>query len=195
MTDNLSAEYWNNRYINNDFGWDIGTISSPLKAYIDQLNNKNLNILIPGAGNSYEAEYLHQNGFKNVMVLDFAAEPLHNVKQRVPGFPAQHLVQQDFFEHTGQYDLVVEQTFFCALNPELRRNYVRQMHNLLKPGGQLAGVLFNDPLNADKPPFGGNKAEYENLFSDLFEIKILAPCYNSIKPREGRELFMILIKK
>lgn len=195
MEDNLSADYWNNRYITNDFGWDIGTISDPLKAYIDQLHNKNLNILIPGAGNSYEAQYLHQHGFKNVVVLDFAAEPLNNIRQRLPDFPDQHLVQQDFFEHKGQYDLILEQTFFCALNPALRRDYATHMHQLLKPGAQLVGLLFNDPLNADKPPFGGNKSEYESIFSGLFEIKKLDPCYNSIKPREGRELFAIFQKK
>ena len=54
----FTEEYWTNRYQNNDAAWDLGAPSGPLKEYIDQLNNKELHILIPGAGNAYEAEYL-----------------------------------------------------------------------------------------------------------------------------------------
>ncbi|MES2513833.1 MAG: methyltransferase domain-containing protein [Bacteroidota bacterium] len=188
----LSEQYWNSRYTNDDFGWDIGHVSLPLKTYIEQLNDKELTILIPGAGNAYEAEFLIGQGFKNVSVLDFAQEPLANVKKRIPSFPNERLIHEDFFEHTGQYDLILEQTFFCALDPELRKQYVLHMKQLLKPTGKLVGLLFNDSLNADKPPFGGNKEEYQGLFSEQFHVKIMELCYNSIKPRAGRELFIIM---
>lgn len=190
----LSAGYWDNRYLNDDTAWDIGSVSPPLKAYIDQLENKDLRILIPGAGNAYEAEYLHQQGFDNVFVLDIATVIFDNIRERVPSFPGNHLIQEDFFTHHGQYDLILEQTFFCALDPALRKRYVSQMHTILKPGGKLVGVLFNDPLNADKPPFGGNREEYEALFFPTFQKRIFDACYNSVKPRAQRELFMILEK-
>lgn len=190
----LSSSYWNNRYVNDDFAWDLGAVSTPLKAYIDQLTNKELNILIPGAGNAYEAEYLYSRGFKNVYVLDFALAPLLNIKARIPEFLESHLLNQDFFEHSGQYDLILEQTFFCALDPALRKRYVVHMLELLKPGAKLTGVLFNDVLNKDQPPFGGSKAEYETLFFPDFHPLKMELCYNSIKPREGRELFIMLQK-
>jgi len=193
--ENLSDEFWNNRYKTNDFGWDIGDVSEPLKKYIDQLGNKELKVLIPGAGNAYEAELLFKLGFKNVYVLDFAEAPLQNIKKRLPEFPNNQLIQQDFFEHIGQYDLIIEQTFFCAINPTLRSNYVRHMRELLAPNGKLVGLMFNDVLNTDKPPFGGNKEEYQKLFADTFDIKTMEPCYNSIKPREGRELFVMMQNK
>ncbi len=195
MMHDLTKQYWNNRYITDDFSWDVGDISLPLKTYIEQLNNKELKVLIPGAGNAYEAEFLFRKGFKNVTILDFAEAPLQNMKERLPEFPAEQLIQQDFFEHQGQYDLIIEQTFFCAISPSLRIQYVKHMHHLLKPNGKLIGLLFNDLLNTEKPPFGGKKLEYEELFSPTFYIKILETCYNSIKPREGRELFMILENK
>ena len=53
----LTEEYWNNCYQNNDTRWDLGKISTPIEAYFSQLNNKELSILIPGGGNSHEAEY------------------------------------------------------------------------------------------------------------------------------------------
>ncbi|MBC7693997.1 MAG: SAM-dependent methyltransferase [Burkholderiales bacterium] len=188
----LSEEYWNCRYAENNAGWDIGNVSPPIKEYIKQLSNKELAILIPGAGNAYEAEFLYHSGFKNTYVLDFAELPLQNIKKRMPDFPDKQLIQQDFFLHIGQYDLIIEQTFFCAIHPGLRKQYAQHMKSLLKPGGKLVGLLFNDTLNNEPPPFGGNKQEYELLFSELFEIKIMEPCNNSIKPREGRELFVIM---
>ena len=35
MSDFLSAEYWNNRYLNDQFGWDLGQVSPPIKEFID----------------------------------------------------------------------------------------------------------------------------------------------------------------
>ncbi len=190
----LNARYWDERYLNDDFGWDIGSVSPALKAYIDQLTDKNLRILIPGAGNAHEAEYLHAQGFANVYVLDIATVIFDNIRERVPSFPGNHLIQEDFFAHRGQYDLILEQTFFCALDPTLRKSYVAKMHTILKPGGKLVGVLFSDPMNADNPPFGGSLEEYENLFFPAFQKQVFEPCYNSIERRVGLELFMILEK-
>ena len=156
----LNKDYWDNRYLEGDTAWDLGKIAPPLKAYFDTLENKNLKILIPGAGNGYEAEYLFKNGFNQVFVLDIAPKAIKNFKERVPEFQVDHIFCGDFFEHQNQYDLIVEQTFFCALNPILRHKYVLKIYELLIPKGQLTGLLFNDTLNDDKPPFGGNKEEY-----------------------------------
>ena len=191
----LNASYWNDRYRELDTRWDVGSVSTPLKTYFDQIKDRSISILIPGAGNSYEAEYLHQLGFKNVFVLDYAPLALMNFSDRNSDFPSSHLLQEDFFEHRGKYDLIVEQTFFCALNVSLRPAYAKHMHDLLKPKGKLVGVLFNDNFDNDLPPFGGNKEEYIGYFEDYFTFNVLETCHNSIKPREGRELFINFSKK
>lgn len=191
----LNKTYWENLYQTQDTGWNIGHVSTPIKTYIDQLEDKSLKILIPGAGNSYEAEYLYNNGFKNLYVLDIAKQPLENLKQRVPDFPETHLLQHDFFELNNTFDLIIEQTFFCALNPDLRSQYVRKMSELMKPNGKLVGLLFDFPLTQEGPPFGGSKEEYIARFSNNFNLKTLEPSYNSIKPRAGKELFFIFEKK
>lgn len=191
----LDKEYWNTRYKTNDFGWDAGEISTPLKNYFDQLTDKTIKILIPGAGNSYEAEYLFSKGFQNVYVLDFAEEPLKNIKERRKDFPSAQLIQDDFFKHKGEYDLIIEQTFFCAIDPMLRADYAKHMHELLKPKGKLVGLLFNDTFEKFGPPFGGTQFDYENEFRPYFNFKVFETCYNSIQPRERRELFIHLVKK
>lgn len=192
---NLSDTFWDNRYQSNDIGWDIGYISTPLKEYFDQLTDKNARILIPGGGNSYEAEYLHQKGFDNIFVVDFSKTALSNLKERVPDFPSDHLIQNDFFKLEGSYDLIVEQTFFSALNPTLRSNYAKKMNELLSEKGKLIGLLFDAPLYKDHPPFGGNKKEYTKYFESLFNFVVFDSCYNSIDSRMNRELFIILVKK
>lgn len=195
MSLELSPKYWNDRYLNNDFSWDIGYVSTPIKNYIDQLTDRSIRVLIPGAGNSYEAEYLFENGFKNVFICDYAAEPLKNFSERVPNFPKENLLHINFFDIKDQtFDLIIEQTFFCAINPSLRSNYFTKMKELLNDHGKLVGVMFNDVLNTDKPPFGGNQLQYYSYFKNLFKIKTFEKCYQSIPPRAGRELFLNLQK-
>ncbi|MCK8479838.1 methyltransferase domain-containing protein [Psychroserpens algicola] len=190
----LSAAYWDNRYKNNDIGWDLGEVSPPLKAYIDQMIDKTIRILIPGGGNSYEAEYLFNKGFKNVYVVDVSKTALDNIKSRVPDFPDSHLLLHDFFDLEMSFDLIFEQTFFCALQPKLRRQYVTKMNELLVESGTLVGVLFNVPLFKDHPPFGGSTSEYLQYFQTAFRIITMAPCYNSHVSRQDKELFVILEK-
>ena len=180
--------YWKNKYKNNTTGWDLGQISTPIKTYFDQIENKDISILIPGGGNGYEAEYLHNLGFKNVHLLDIVKQPLKNFNLRVPEFPKNHLIQNDFFKLSGQYDLILEQTFFCALNPSLRTRYVEKVNELLTENGRLVGLLFNFPLSDEGPPFGGSIDEYMNIFSKFFKIKILEKSYNSIQDRNGRTI-------
>ncbi len=191
----INKDFWDAKYSNNETGWDLNQVSPPIKSYFDQVTNKDLKILIPGGGNSHEAEYLFLNGFRNVTVIDISEAPLKNLKKRVPNFPDSQLLHQDFFQHNDTYDLIVEQTFFCALDPKLRPQYVHKMHDILKEKGKIVGLLFDAPLNTEHPPFGGNKAEYNALFSSKFAIKYMDSAHNSIHPRAGKEVFINFIKK
>lgn len=189
----LDKNYWNSRYQSRQTGWDIGTVSTPLKAYIDQLQDKNLAVLVPGCGNAYEAAYLLQQGFTNITLIDIAPAAVEAVKSKWEAFDGRqlHIICGDFFELNQTFDLVIEQTFFCALHPTLRKDYANKMFDLLNDNGKLAGVLFNRAFEGG-PPFGGSKDEYLHLFNQKFNIKIMEDCYNSILPRAGSELFFIL---
>ncbi|HRH70232.1 MAG TPA: SAM-dependent methyltransferase [Flavobacteriales bacterium] len=186
----LDANYWETRYASAETGWDLGGPSTPLKEYLDQLTRKDLRILIPGGGRAYEAEYAHRLGFSNVFVIDLTGAPFDDLLARCPDFPKSHLIIGDFFEHRGGYDLILEQTFFCAIDPALRPKYVEHMHQLLKPGGKLVGVLFDNVPNPVGPPFGGSEPEYHALFRPFFPDVQFERCINSIAPRAGRELWI-----
>lgn len=195
-TENFDAGYWDSRYNKSETGWDIGSVSEPLKAYIDQLPDKDISILIPGCGNAYEAAYLLQQGFTNVTLIDISTVLVLAIKEKFAAYIGKQLdvIEGDFFKLGKQFDLVLEQTFFCALHPSLREAYVQKMADIVKPGGKLAGVLFNRDFEGG-PPFGGHKEEYLALFSDKFIVKTMETCYNSIEPRRGNELFVLFMRK
>jgi SAM-dependent methyltransferase len=191
---NTANAHWEHRWMAAQTGWDLGIISPPLRAYFDTPFDKNQRILIPGCGNAYEAIYLLEKGFSHITVIDIAPSLTQNLNKKLADFVASGkltIVCGDFFEHKGKYDLIVEQTFFCAIEPRLRPLYAQQVFSLLNTGGKLVGVLFNRVFDGG-PPFGGNQQEYETYFAPCFNSIRMEPCYNSAAPREGTELFVII---
>lgn len=191
----LGETFWNLRWQTGQTGWDVGYATPPITEYVNQYPDKNAAVLIPGCGNAYEAAYLLSKGFTDITLLDIAPEAVARLQQKFDGSPAIKVLNGDFFEHQGQYDLILEQTFFCSLVLERRQDYVLKMSELLKPEGRLAGVLFDVDFGKTGPPFGGSRDAYAALFQPYFNIKKLAPCYNSIPPRAGSELFFELTPK
>ena len=190
----LDQEFWNNLYISQDTGWDLGQVSPPIKEYIDTLKNKNISILIPGCGNSHEAEYLLNQGFTDITVIDIAPILVESLQKKFKSNPNIKIILGDFFEHQGKYDLILEQTFFCALLPSMRQKYVLKMQQILSENGKLVGLLFNKTFEGG-PHFAGSQAEYEKLFKNNFDFLKMKLCQNSIKPRANSELFIEFQKK
>jgi len=189
----LDKAYWDNQYQSNTTGWDLGEVSPPIKSYIDTLEDKAIQILIPGCGNTYEAEYLLDKGFTNVTIIDIAPTLIENLKTKFKDNPNINIVLGDFFEHQGVYDLIIEQTFFCALPPTMRQKYIWKMHQLLAKEGKITGLLFNRTFESG-PPFGGSQEEYNLLFQKAFNFLKMEACQNSATPRIGSELFIELQK-
>ena len=195
----LNQEYWNNRYLEKNTPWDIGHASTPLKTYLESLTDKEMRILVPGAGYAHEAIFLHKKGFKNVFICDWAKGALDVIESQVPDFPKEHLICGDFFKLDLDVDLIIEQTFFCAIPRNLRLSYVKKAAQLLQNtsynAGKVVGLLFAEEFEKEGPPFGGTTDEYQKAFSPYFKIEKLDISYNSIEPRFGRELFVVFTKK
>ncbi len=149
----LNKTYWQHRYEARNTGWDMGMVSPPLGAYIDQLTEKNINILLPGAGMGYEAVYLAEAGFEALTILDIAPYPLESLKERLPAsFSAENLVEADFFDfEAGPFDLVLEHTFFCALPPQLRPQYALKMNDTTTARRKTLRALIRFPINFGRP--------------------------------------------
>lgn len=189
----IDQNYWNQQYASDNTGWDLGQVAPAIKSYIDKLPSKTISILIPGCGNAHEAAYLINQGFTNVTVIDIAPLLVEKLQEKFQDTKEINIIQGDFFEHEGQYDLIVEQTFFCALPPSMRQRYVKKMHTLLINNGTLSGLLFDREFE-NGPPFGGSRSEYENLFKAAFTFNLIETCQESVEKRAGSELFVELQK-
>ena len=196
MENNLiNKDFWDDRWINQQTGWDIGYESPAIIDYMRGEENKNIKILIPGCGNAYEAKALIDLGFTNVTLIDISPTLVEAIQYKYKGIKQIHVKCEDFFELDEKFDLVIEQTFFCALDPFLRREYVTKMLDILTDSGKIIGLMFDIQFEKQGPPFGGSSAEYRKLFSDYFTISKMELSDHSIAPRKGTELFVELIKK
>ncbi len=191
----LGQSYWDERWQKNETGWDIGQASPAITEFMAQYLNKNANILIPGCGNAYEAEFLIANGFTNITLIDIAPKAVEALSEKFADKTQVRVLCEDFFQHKGSYDLIIEQTFFCAIPPFRRKEYAEKTASLLNENGKVIGVLFDKLFNQPFPPFGGCPYEYKPIFAPHFTIKTMEECYNSISPRAKAEVFINLIKK
>lgn len=195
----LDKNYWKNRWQTGETGWDAGEATTPIREFVDYLvkenTDKSIRILIPGAGSGHEAVYFYQQGFYNITVCDWAEEAIEMLKKQLPELDENQLVIGDFFELKGTFDIIIEQTFFCAIDPALRPKYAQKCFELLDTEGDILGVLFSQNFATQGPPFGGTKEEYEQYFISYFDVLKMDACRNSIKPRAGTELWIHLKKR
>lgn len=189
-----NIEFWDKKHESGETPWQLKVPSPPIMEYISQLKDKSLKILIPGAGQGFELNHLLNLGFTDIDVCDIAPHAIEGLRKRIGTDKGVNYITGDFFDLDGQYDLIIEQTFFCAINPTLRERYVNKMYNLLKNNGKLVGLLFASYFTTDGPPFGGSKSMYKELFQQKLHITIMEMCYNSVKPRQDNELFFICKK-
>jgi SAM-dependent methyltransferase len=192
---NTEKAFWDDRWAAGSTGWDLGNVSPEMQKFFDLLPDKNAAILIPGCGNAYEAEYLLNHGFTNVTLIDISRTLVRNLRSKFANNSWIRILEGDFFQLSGTYDVIVEQTFFCAIPPSMRVDYVQKMVKILTEKGILGGLLFNRDFEGG-PPFGGSKEEYQKLFHEHgLEVIEMEMAMNSIPARQGTEVFFQARKK
>ncbi len=191
----LDQKFWNTLWENKITHWDIGYPSPAITDFMSKYPNKDASVLIPGCGNAYEAEFLVKNGFNDITLIDIAPIAVNYIQEKFANYSQIKIFCEDFFEHDKKYDLIIEQTFFCALDPKKRNDYASHSASLLNPNGKIVGLMFEKDFGKPHPPFGGNKEEYIRTFEPYFEIHTIEKCCNSIPPRIDTELFVQFNKK
>ena len=192
--------FWNNKYLNKEDGWDIGSPTPVFMDYSSKLASES-KILVPGCGRGYDALYLSSKGHNvdaldfSSVALDFLSKKTHNLKNNL------NIINADFFslsqKYNNVYDYIFEYTFFCAIDPLLRKDYSQKCSSLLKKNGKIIAIFL--PLkninNNTAPPFQVTISQVHEFFSDNFDIEITEGLINSIAPRKNNEFFAILTKK
>ncbi len=193
--DGYQREDWQEYYDQDDLRWDLGEVSPPLKRLWQEGVLGAGRMIIPGCGQGHEVLFFAEQGFEvtGVDYTDGGVGLLRNNLQKA-GLKAQ-VVQSDFFElddsHHGHYDLLLEQTFFCAIHPRDRTRYVDMARWLLKPGGLLAGLFYHTGED-DGPPYNTTQEDIQKNFSAGFEIVRLEKCDHSIEKRKDKEWLVVL---
>ncbi len=193
-----SRKDWQEHYESNDLGWDLGQVAP---AFVKLWQEEKLplgKVLVPGCGRGHEVVFLAENGFE-VTAIDFskgAVTYLENaLKERSLNGRVLH---QDFFalddSHDGIYDLVLEQTFFCAISPRQRSDYVLNVDRILRPGGMLVGLFYHTDKEGG-PPYNTTREDIETHFLEKFEIQQLDKTSLSAEQRKDKEWLGILQKK
>jgi SAM-dependent methyltransferase len=160
--------------------WDAGCAAPSLTGLVASGTLPPGRALVPGVGGGYDALAL-ASPTRSVIGLDLSATAVDvaNARRDALGIPAAScaFVAGDFFSsEQGQFDLIWDYTFFCALQPELRPRWAARMRQLLSPGGVLVTLIFPIGDFAGGPPFAVSPELYSRVLGDAgFEAVALAP--------------------
>jgi methyl halide transferase len=200
------AAFWAELYRTGDTGWDQG---GPSPGLVDFLRDhvgahgrapllRAGRALVPGCGHGHDARALAAADFE-VLGLDVVEHAVREATRLAEeeGLDNLRFERADFLDlptpFRGPYDVIFENTFFCAIDPEQRERYVEIAADLLKPAGYLLGVFYNIQPETG-PPFGATRDELIERFETRFRL-VLDRVPRSIARREGKELLMLWRRK
>lgn len=157
--------WWETRYRQQHTPWDRQGPSPALTHWLARGRLRPGRILVPGCGRGHEVIELARAGFA-VTALDFAPSAVTLLRQRLREQQLQaQILDADMLGWQAQapFDAVYEQTSLCALPPSQWHAYARQLHDWLRPGGELY-ALFMQTDRAGGPPYHCELAQMRQLF-------------------------------
>lgn len=190
-------EDWQRHYDENDMGWDLGQVAPPFVRLWEEGKLPLGKVLVPGCGRGHEVLFLAGNGFK-VTGVDYSEGAVTYLKKSLIEQDLEgQILHQDFFSlddsHDAVYDLVIEQTFFCAISPRQRQSYVQHVARMLKPEGMLVGLFYHTDKEGG-PPYNTTLEDIETHFSGDFKILKIEKSADSAEQRKNKEWLAILKK-
>ena len=197
-----NPEFWEERYFTKNTPWDTKTTTPALINSINHSKSKKIAIL--GCGYSKDSLFLAKKGHR-VYPIDFAVKPieyLNNIKIK-KGLDTLFPLKENIFnlnkDYSAFFDLVIEYTCFCAIDPQKRRQYVKLVNSILNKSGQFIALFFPTKRreeDIDKgPPFYVNLEETLSMFENNFNFLKIDKNPDSIKPRQGFETLIVMDKK
>ena len=167
---------WEARYQRGDLPWDLGLAPPALVDLLASWPAEPLKVLVPGAGTGHDALAWAAAGHvvTAVDIAPSAVQALRNLAAdanlSVEG------VEGDIFDlpqaWRGSFDVIWEQTCYCAILPAQRDDYVRAMAAVLRPAGQYVGLFWNHGMEGG-PPWDVTKNDVVARFEGTFEIESL----------------------
>ena len=193
-----SCKDWERHYEEKDLRWDLNEVAPPFTHLWQERKIPPCNAIVPGCGAGHEVIFLAEQGFY-VTAVDYTLGATKLLKENLGKKNLMgEVLRQDFFKleikHNESFDLMLEHTFFCAINPDKRQMYVETAGRILKPEGLLVG-LFYETNEEGGPPFNTQKKDIEKNFSGQFSVESLSKTPHSAEQRKGKEWLAILKRK
>lgn len=181
---------WEDLYQEEDTHWDKGEATPCLVDWLrDQGKDFSGRVLVPGCGFGHDVRAWAEAGF-NVLGMDVAPTAIEGAQKFIQEGQVNVTFQLgDFFsppEDLTPFDIVFEHTFFCAIQPDQRHDYVNRLLKWLKPGGHYLAINYFLPKDEEGPPFGTDREEIIERFSPHLQlVNDWVP--RSWEHREGKE--------
>lgn len=191
------SEFWDQAYQESRDGWEQNAPAKALKSIIPQLKLNAMRVAVIGAGSAEDAAYLAELGHF-VTAIDFSAEAIQRARSKFSHLEKLKFVQCDAFHLPqsmyGQFDMIFEHTFYCAVEPSKRSALVKQWSRLLSPKGFLLGIFFvmDKPQG---PPYGGTEWELKKRLDPSFHSLYWTRWREEDYSRAGQELVVYAQKK
>jgi len=164
---------WEQLYQEGDTNWDKGEPSPGLVDWLaEQGSKEGGSVLVPGCGFGHDVRAWAHAGYEAVG-YDVAPAAVKGGEGQTPdslsnaAFRLGNFLEDEPFD---TFDFIFEHTFFCAIDPARRGDYVAAVRRWLKPGGRLLAVHYFLPKDEDGPPFGVDREEILTRFSPYFEL-------------------------
>ncbi|KMZ69524.1 Thiopurine S-methyltransferase [Zostera marina] len=172
--------------------WDLG---KETPAVLDLLRKDALpkgRIFVPGCGTGYDVVAM-AGPDRYVVGMDISETCVRKSQELFSGSPNVNyftFLQGDFFKWNPEdkFDLIFDYTFFCAIDPSMRKAWGQKMRDILNPDGELIALMFPLDNFPGGPPFALSVSDYEDVLIPLgFNALCIEDNAMAIPPRMGRE--------
>ncbi|MBC86387.1 MAG: hypothetical protein CL677_04340 [Bdellovibrionaceae bacterium] len=184
--------FWSSRYQKESTPWDMERPHPALASVLPQLKLNKQRILVLGCGSAHDAAFLADAGHI-VTAVDFSKAAIEKAQTKFGDRANLKFFHGDAFQlpetFQGQYDLVFEHTFQCAINPEKRNDLVKVWNRCLHREGYLLGLFFVFDRPGG-PPFGGSEWEIKSRLDPYFDFLYWTRWRRSEDERQGSELIV-----
>lgn len=186
-----SPDYWTSAYTDVARpGWELEEPNPALVTALPPLKLQPMRILVLGAGSGNDAAYLASIGH-HVTAVDFSDEAIDRAQKKYSQQLNLKFVKSDLFslpvDYVGAFDMIVEHTCFCAIDPERRSEMIKVWRRCLTDIGHILAIFFTiDRPNG--PPYGATEWELRERmkkgFRPLYWMRLR---HQSHPSRQGME--------
>lgn len=196
------SEFWSESYrqwqsTGQAPGWELGDAAKPLREVIPQIKIPKSRIVILGCGSGHDAAFLASQGHI-VAAVDLSHDAIEKARALYGHVKNLTFFAADAFDFAqksrGEFDIVFEHTFFCAIDPDRRRELVTAWRSLLHDQGHLLAIFFVLDRTGG-PPFGASEWEIRERLRHGFDFRYWTRWKTSIEGRQGKELIVYAQKK